>query len=80
MGTPEENKAILHGSLLLFGTYSLDEADGTLTLHMERSSFPNWNGTDQKRVITSLTANELKWHNPAASVGGTTETVWKRGK
>jgi len=79
-GTPEENKAIIHGSLSFFGTYSLDEADGTLTLHVERGSFPNWNGTDQKRMITSLTANELKWHNPGASAGGTTETVWKRGK
>jgi hypothetical protein len=45
-----------------------------------RSTFPNWNGLDQKRLITSLTADELKCTNPAASVGGTAELVWKRVK
>ena len=69
--SPDENKAIVQGSLTLFGTYTVTD-DGALTLHMERSTFPNWNGSDQKRTITSLTANELKWHNPGASVGGTT--------
>ena len=38
----------------------------------------NWNGTDQKRLIGSLTADELKYTNPAASVGGTAELTWKR--
>ena len=75
----DENKAIVQGSLTLFGTYTATD-DGALTLHMERSTFPNWNDSDQKRTITSLTANELKWHNPGASVGGTTETVWKRNQ
>jgi hypothetical protein len=78
-GTPDENKAIVQGSLTYIGTYTVTK-DGTLTLHLDRSTFANWNGTDQKRAITSLTANELKWHNPAATVGGTTETDWKRVK
>lgn len=80
MGSPEENKSIVQGSIAYFGTYSVNEADGTLTLHMDRSSFPNWNGTDQKRLITSLTAQELKYTNPAASIGGSAELVWKRLK
>jgi hypothetical protein len=79
-GTPEENKAVVQGSITYFGTYSLNEADSTLTLHIERSSFPNWNGSDQKRMITSLTADELKYTNPAASVGGAAELAWKRVK
>ncbi|MEA2863394.1 MAG: hypothetical protein QOC84_1350 [Bradyrhizobium sp.] len=78
-GSPDENKAVVQGSLILFGTYSVAD-DGALTLHMERSTFPNWNGSDQKRTITSLTSDELKWHNPAASIGGTTETAWKRAQ
>jgi hypothetical protein len=79
-GTPDENKAVVQGSITYFGTYSVNEADGTMMFHIERCSFPNWNGTDQKRLIVSLTAEELKYTNPAASVGGTAELAWKRVK
>jgi hypothetical protein len=78
-GTTDENKAVVQGSIAYFGTYSLDP-DGTLMLHIERCTFPNWNGTDLKRPIISLTADELKYQNPAASVGGATELDWKRVK
>ena len=79
-GTADENKAVAQGSIAYFGTYSVNEADGTLTFHIARSSFPNWTGTDQPRLITSLTAQELKYTNPSASIGGTAELVWKRVK
>src|SRR5437016_13242451 len=79
-GTADENKAAVQGNISYFGTYSVNEADGTLTLHVERCSFPNWNGIDQLRLITSLTAQELKYTNPSASVGGSGELVWKRVK
>ena len=78
-GTAEENKAIVQGSLSHFGRYSVDEASHTLTLHIENSSFPNWNGTDQRRVFT-ISGDELKWTTPAASGGGSAELVWKRAK
>jgi hypothetical protein len=77
-GTPEENKAVVQGSLSYHGTYSV--ADKILTFKIEGSSFPNWLGTDQKRTITSFTGDELKWTNPGASVGGSAETAWKRLK
>ena len=79
-GTAEENKAVVQGSIGYFGTYSLGGSDGTLTLHIERCTFANWNGTDLKRPIISLTADELKYTNPAASVGGATELMWRRVK
>jgi len=79
-GTADENKAVLQGSISYFGTYSVNEADGIVTLHIERCSFPNWTGTDQKRLIVSLNADELKYKNPGASVGGTAELAWKRAK
>jgi Lipocalin-like domain len=79
-GSSDENKSIVQGSIAYFGTYTLDPADGTLTLHIDRSSFPNWNGTDIKRMITSLTTQELKYTNPAASVGGSAELAWKKVK
>jgi len=76
----DENKAAVQGNIAYFGTYSVNEADGTLTLHVTRSSYPNWTGTDQLRQVTSLTAQELKYTNPSASFGGTAELVWKRVK
>jgi hypothetical protein len=53
-GTPEENKGVSAGSLAHFGTYSVDAAGTTLTCHVERSSFPNWDDTDQKWSIIKL--------------------------
>ena len=79
-GTPEEYKAVVQGSLAYFGTYSVNEADKVITAQIEGSTFANMIGTDQKRVVASLTANELKFINPAPSRDGTLELVWKRAK
>jgi hypothetical protein len=78
-GTPDENKAAVQGALGHFGTYSVNEADKTMTLRIEGSSFPNWDGTQQKRLITSLTAgDEVTWTNPTPSDGAArTELAWK---
>jgi hypothetical protein len=35
-----------------FGTYSTSDADKVLTYHIERSSWPNFEGQDQKRIVT----------------------------
>jgi hypothetical protein len=78
-GNPDENKAVVQGSLFYFGTYVLSP-DGSLSLEIEGSSFPNWIHVNRKRMITSLTASELKWTDPAASTGGTAEIAWKRVK
>jgi len=43
----------------------------TITFHVQTSTFPNWNGIEQKRPFT-VTATELKW-TIAASSGGTAE-------
>jgi Lipocalin-like domain len=78
-GTADENKAVVQGTLSHFGTYTVDEAAKSFTIHIEGSSFPNWAGTAQNRPFTT-TADELKWTTPAASGGGTAELVWKRAK
>ena len=77
--TPEENKATVQGTLAYSGRYSV--SDKTLIFHIEASTFPNAEGAEQKRVITSLTADELKYSNPAPTAGGAgakAETVLKR--
>ena len=76
-GSADENKAAAQASLAIFGTYKINN-DGTMTLHIERSTFPNWNGADQKRVVTAVTANEPKWQIPASTIGGVSEVMWKR--
>jgi len=78
--TPEENRAVAHSVLSFFGTYSVSEADKVLALHIERSSFSFQNDTDAKRIITSLTADELKFTNPATAAGRVNNLVWKRLK
>ena len=77
-GTPEEYKAVVQGMIAHFGRYTVNETDKTITFHIETSTFPNWNGIEQKRPFT-LTGDELKW-TTAASGGGTAEVVLKRAK
>jgi lipocalin-like protein len=78
--TPEENKAVAHGVLSYFGTYSLNEANGELMLKVDRSSFSNQSGTELKRVITFLSADELRYSVPARTAGGRNAYVWKRAR
>jgi hypothetical protein len=50
-----------------------------MTLQIEGSTFPNWDGVAQKRLIV-LKGDELTLTNPTAAVGGTGVSVWKRAK
>jgi len=79
-GTPEENKATVQGTIAFFGTWSVNEADKTLITRIEASTFPNQDGQEQKRIISSVTADELRYVNPATTTGDRAETVWKRVK
>jgi len=78
--TPEEAKAIARGTIGYFGTYAVDEEAKIITLRIEASSFPNQVGSVQKRTITSLTKDELKYQNTTARSGGQIHYVWKRDK
>jgi Lipocalin-like domain len=77
--TPEENKAIVQGSITHFGTLSVNAEDKTITFKIETSTFPNWDGIEQKRPFT-ITGDELQYTVPAQSGGGTGTVVWKRAK
>ena len=78
--TPEESKIALQGMTANFGTWSIDEGTKTLTTNIEAASSPNLIGGTQKRIITSLTADELKYTNPASQIGTVDDVVWKRSK
>ncbi|TQF13658.1 lipocalin-like domain-containing protein [Myxococcus llanfairpwllgwyngyllgogerychwyrndrobwllllantysiliogogogochensis] len=81
-GTPEENQATVRGTNSHFGRYSVNEVEHTVTFHIDHASFPNWEGTQQRRTFT-LTGDELKYIVPAPTTGGTGavgEVKWRRAK
>ena len=75
-----EESGLTIESIAYYGTYTVNEAEKVIFLHLEASTFPNQIGTDQKRTITSLTANELKYSSPAAIPGAQVHQVWKRAE
>ena len=79
VGTPQEYEAISHGVVAYFGTYTVSETDRVVTLHIERSSFPNWEGVDQLRKF-EFVGDELRY-TAASSTANPAESavlVWKR--
>jgi len=76
----EEIGGLIVESIAYYGTYTVNEAERVAILHLEASTFPNQVGTDQKRTITSLTADELKYSSPAAMSGVQVHQVWKRAE
>jgi hypothetical protein len=79
-GTPEEYKAVVHGSIANFGTYSVNEANKTFTIRYEGSTFPNRIGTEETRPVV-IEGDELRITNPAPSTGGpTSQQVYRRTK
>jgi Lipocalin-like domain len=76
--TAEENRATAQGTITYFGTYSVNEPGRAISIHVEASSFPNWNGTDQKRFF-DLSGDQLKLIvRPPA--GGSVDVLWRRAK
>ena len=79
--TPEEAMAIASGSIAYTGTYTVDENTQTIHDNVETSTFPNLVGApNQRRIITSITADEMKFTNPRTPAGVTLDFVWKRAK
>ena len=76
--TPDESRAIAQGSVAHFGTYTVAEADKTLVLHVESSTFPNWDGAEQRRAF-SLSGDELTYTSPG-STGVATQVTMRRVK
>jgi len=75
-GTADEYKAVVMGSFIHLGTYTV--ADGHIIFRLENCTFPNWEGQEQKRALT-VKGDELRYA-VASTLGGTTTVVWKRAK
>ena len=78
-GTADEYQAAVKGSNAHFGTYAVDQAKGTITFRIEHASFPNWEGTEQKRAFT-LVGDHLKYTVPVPTTGdgAVGEVEWRR--
>jgi Lipocalin-like domain len=66
-----------------FGTYTISDTDKMLTFKIERSTFPNWDGTEQKRILT-LAGDKMSYRAaaPIPSADGPFIPVieWDRAK
>src|SRR5258705_3223092 len=77
-GTPEEYAEIMRRSLSVFGTYAVDEAKKTVTYNIVSSSFPNWQGETQTRVIDKLTTDEFVNTTNVAGGRGSASNFYRR--
>jgi hypothetical protein len=79
--TADEAMAIASGSMAYTGTYTVDENTKTIHVNIETSTFPNIVGApNQRRIVTSISADEMQFTNPRTPAGVTLEIVWKRAK
>lgn len=77
-GTAEENKETANGTITYFGTYKANEVDSSISIHVEGSSFPNWNGSDQKRFV-AIGGDQLTL-TVRPPGGDVIDVIWKRAK
>jgi len=78
--TAAEDKAVAHGVLSFFGTYTTDQANKAIILLVERSSYPNQvTGKGAKRIVT-FAGDDMRFDNPGRTAGGRVVVVWKRIK
>jgi lipocalin-like protein len=79
-GTAEENKAVVEGSIAHVGRYTIDDGGKAITFHIEMSTFPNWDGTTQKRALM-VSGDTVTYTVSTPSGGGpANEVTWKRIK
>jgi len=76
-GSADENGAIVQGSIAYYGTYTIDEATLVITVSIEGSTFPNFTGGTQTRIL-SFSGDELTYLNPTPSHGGAVAKVTYR--
>ena len=74
--TPDENRAIVTGSVAHFGSYNV--SGKTISLKIGFGTFPNTNGAEQKRDIVDFANDSWKW--VVNERGGQSINQWKRVK
>jgi hypothetical protein len=75
--TPEQYKSIAAGLFAQFGTWSVNETNKTITLHVDGALFPNIEGTDWITFTPIISGDELKGIGQNGQPG---IFVWRRVK
>jgi hypothetical protein len=75
--TPEEAKGALLSFTSYFGTFTVNEAEKTVTHHVQGSLNPNNTGTDQKRAF-ELSGNRIVLKPPRRNDGIQLRLTWER--
>src|SRR5262245_20178470 len=70
-GTADEYRSVARGSFTHFGKYAV--TGGHIVFRLEHSTFPNWDGQEQKRVLT-VSGDELRY-TLTSTIGGISTIV-----
>jgi lipocalin-like protein len=76
-GTSEEYSAAVQGTSTHIGTVSVDAANHVLTFHIDAASFPNQDGTTQKRAY-ELEDDVLSYRVAPRPNGDVPISIWRR--
>lgn len=76
-GSADEFKSAVLGSSTHYGTVAIDDKAGQLVFSIEGSSFPNWEGTVQRRQY-QLEDGQLSYQVPPRADGSIPISVWRR--
>lgn len=76
-GSADEFKSAVMGSSTHYGTVTIDREDNLLVFAIEGASFPNWEGTVQRRQYR-LEGGELSYQVPPRPDGSIPISVWRR--
>jgi hypothetical protein len=76
-GSVDEFKSAVMGSSTHYGTVTIDDKAGQLVFSIEGASFPNWEGTVQRRQYT-LEGGQLSYQVPPRADGSIPVSVWRR--
>jgi hypothetical protein len=76
----EKIDGLIAEPIAYYGTYTVNEAEKVVILHLEASTFPNQVGTEQKWTVTSRKSDELTYSKSAAMSGVEVDQIWKRAE
>jgi len=76
-GSVDEFQSAVMGSSTHYGVIEIDRGNNLLVFSIEGSSFPNWEGTVQKRQY-ALDGGQLSYRVPPRADGSIPISVWRR--